>query len=678
MYSPHAYGISRNASRLPRAIALAFSIFTAASLSASPAITLRVSAPAKAISPDLFGIFFEDINWSADGGLYAELIQNRSFEYQTVEQPTWNQLTGWEIISRDGGKGRLELETAEPLHPNNPHYAVFSVSEIGGGVGLANTGFDGIAIRAGESYHVSLFAKQAYNNNRWGKTSRTGTPPPLRVRLESKAGQILAEADLGSPTWTWGQLSTTFTAKASDDNARFVLVATAPGAVAIDVVSLFPEKTFHNRPNGLRADLAQVIADIHPKFIRFPGGCLAHGNGLNNIYRWKDTVGPIEQRREQPNIWGYHQTVGLGYFEYFQYCEDIGAKALPVLAAGVCCQNSDHTGGAGQRGIPLDQMPEYIQDVLDLIEYANGPATSTWGAKRAAAGHPAPFHLEYLGVGNEDEQTPEFRERFKLIYDAVKAKHPEITVVGTVGPAPSGADFDAGWKFARELKIPVVDEHYYQAPDWFLSNLKRYDTYDRAESHVYAGEYAAHDTGRKSTLRSALAEAAYMTGLERNGDVVRMSSYAPLLARVNHSQWTPDLIYFTATAVYPTINYSVQRLFGSNAGDTYWPGALSATEVGPNSKELAYSIVQDSRTGDVAVKLININAEPRSLHIELPAALKPTGAATKTVLAGDLDAVNVVGSTPSLLPETASLTVGQSFDYEAPAHSLTVIRFATK
>ena len=363
-----------------------------------------------------------------------------------------------------------------PLNANNPHYAVLTVENGGAGVGLMNSGFDGFPIKAGDKYDVSLFARQT-----------AGSPAPIVVRIENKSGDAIGEAAFPSISDKWQKYSAVIEAKASDADARLVVLTTGAGTFDFDVISLFPQKTFKNHPNGLRADLAQVIADLKPKFVRFPGGCLAHGYGLANIYRWKDTIGPIEERKEQFNIWHYHQSVGLGYFEYFQFCEDIGATPLPVLAAGVCCQNSP----GGQHGIPMADMPAYIQDVLDLVEYANGPETSAWGAKRAAAGHPKPFNLKYLGIGNEDAQTPGFRERFEMILKAVNAKYPEITVVGTVGPSPSGRDFDEGWKFANELKIPMVDEHYYQTPDWFLGNLKRYDSYDRSRSKVYLGEYAS-------------------------------------------------------------------------------------------------------------------------------------------------------------------------------------------
>jgi alpha-L-arabinofuranosidase len=541
-----------------------------------PVTTVKVdlNQDGKPISPDLIGIFFEDINYAADGGLYAELVQNRSFEYSPLIRNDWNPLTSWEEVARNGARGSLKIADAVPVHPNNPHYIVIETREPGGGFGLMNQGFDGIVVREGEQYVFSIFARQLFTGARWGGSGRPAHPARLVVRLENSSGEALAEQTFEVSGRDWQRLSASFSQTRSDDSARLVVLSQTTGGIAVDQVSLFPRKTFKGRPNGLRADLAQTIADLKPRFVRFPGGCLVHGYGLGNMYRWQHTVGPVEQRRGQPNIWGYHQTVGLGYYEYFQFCEDIGAKPLPVVPAGVCCQNADHQGGTGQRGIPLEEMQDYIQEVLDLIEWANGSATSRWGAVRAAAGHPAPFNLQYLGVGNEDHITPVFRERFKMIFDAVKAKHPEITVIGTAGPAPDGDDFVNGWKIADDLRVPIVDEHYYQAPQWFWENLHRYDSYDRQKSKVYVGEFAAHDDGRRTTLRSALAEAAYLTGLERNADVVPLTSYAPLLARRGHTQWNPNLIYFSNTQVVPTINYYVQQLFSLNSGDVYLQASI--------------------------------------------------------------------------------------------------------
>lgn len=616
------------------------------------------------ISPDLFGIFFEDINYAADGGLYAELIQNRSFEYSSADNPDWNFFTAWELIQQRGN-GSITLAAETPIHPNNPHYLVLNVE---GEVGIRNAGFDGMVFKAGDSYEVSLFAR-----------ALAGTIGELQVRLERRSGEVLAEAVLPAPTNEWRKVTATLQASADERHGRFVVLVSGPGSVALDVISLFPHKTFRNRANGLRADLAQVIADLKPKFIRFPGGCLAHGDGLDNMYRWKDTIGPIETRREQFNIWNYHQSVGLGYYEYFQFCEDIGAKPVPVVPAGVCCPNTGARYNGlweqGQQGLPMDEMPDYVQEVLDLIEWANGPAASTWGAKRAAAGHPEPFGLEYLAVGNEDRITPVFIERFRMIYEAVKARHPEITVIGTSGPRPEGEDYDAGWKLAREMKLDMVDEHGYQSPDWYWDNLHRFDAYDRDSSAVYLGEYAAHDIGRRSTLRSALAEAAYMTSLERNGDVVRLASYAPLLGKQRRSQWEPDLIYFDNAAIYPTINYYVQQLFSANAGDRYLPTTLYFER----DKTLAASCVRDSGSGDVIIKIVSRADETIPAQINLSGAGSIAPAVTCTVIGGDPLAENNYSwwHRYTITPVTTEIAAAERFVYDVPPHSLNVIRIKT-
>ncbi len=641
-------------------------------------LTVDASAPGKAISPDLVGIFFEDLNYAADGGLYAELVQNRSFEYSAVDQAAWGPLTSWDFVKRGGGAGDLWVDSSGPIHANNPHSALIQINAPGEGVGLSNSGFDGIAVKAGEKYDFSVFARLLNVGGR--RDSRPDGKLPLSVRLETKDGAVIAEAgvEASSPA-DWKQLTATLTASQTIADARLVVLAKQPGLIAIDEISLFPRNTFKSRKNGLRADLAQTIADLKPKFMRFPGGCLAHGDGINHLYRWKDTVGPVEQRKGQANIWRYHQSVGLGYFEYFQFCEDIGAKPLPVVAAGVSCQNSTRTRGTGQQAIPMEEMLAYVQEVLDLVEYANGPATSTWGAKRAAAGHPEPFGLKYLGVGNEDKITPEFSERFKLIYDALKAKHPEIVVIGTVGPAPDGDDFTKGWRFATELGVPMVDEHYYKSPAWFWDNLRRYDSYDRAKPHVYLGEYAAHDDKRRSTLRAALSEAACLTSLERNADVVRFASYAPLLAKRGHTQWSPDLIYFNNTQVFPTLSYEVQKLFGNNSGDRWIDSRLAPAAGGELPRDLACSTVRDSASGDVIVKIVNGAASARSLRLELRGVPGLPAQATRIVLSAvDANVANEDGRPPSAAPETSSVSVSSAFDYEAPANSLTVFRIPSR
>ncbi len=640
-------------------------------LSATYAQVANIPASGKKISTELFGLFFEDINYAADGGLYAEQVQNRSFEYNPTEQKDWHPLSFWEYISPGYSYGRISVETSSPVHANNPHYLVLDVEHIGreekytgpSGVGLKNTGFAGIVVRAGEKYNLSLFAKQV-----------SGVPMHLAVSLQNTKGEILAESSVTTSSTNWKKYTATLTAKSDFDTASLVILATNAGKFAMDVVSLFPEKTFKGRANGLRPDLAQLLADMKPKFIRFPGGCLAHGDGLGNMYRWKNTIGPVEQRVEQKNIWGYHQTAGLGYYEYFQFCEDIGAKPLPVLPAAVSCQNSGGTwrvGGTGQKALPLADMKEYIQEVLDLIEWANGPVNSSWGAKRATAGHPAPFNLEYIGIGNEDKITPEFEERFTMIAKAIKAKYPGIKIVGTSGPFHSGEDFDKGWKLANDQKIPVVDEHYYVQPDWFIKNQYRYDTYSRNLGRVYLGEYASWG----NRMENAIAEALFMTGLERNGDVVSMASYAPLFAKNNFTQWKTDMIFFSNTGYYLTPNYHVQKMFSANSGDHYMDKVITKNQA---DSLLAGSCVYESNTGDIILKLVNAGKEAKSLTIDLSAFSKYNPLAQKTELSNTHTAANSFEHPKSVEPVTTTYEMSKNFDYITPPVSLTVIRIKTK
>ena len=571
--------------------------------------------------------------------------------------------------------GEVAVDEGEPLHPANPRYVIVHATEIEGpGVGLQNDGFDGIPVEAGKRYAFSMFARQLYMGGRWdGENSLKGRPMPVRVRLEDESGSVLGEAELAVSGRVWNRVTSTIVARETNARARLSVLLGERGGLAMDMISLFPEETFRGHPNGLRKDLAETIAELEPAFVRFPGGCLVHGDGLHNIYRWQDTVGPVETRRGQKNIWGYHQSVGLGYYEYFRFCEDIGAIPVPVVAAGVCCQNAGQVGGIGQRGLPLGDMPAYIEDILDLIEWANGPADSEWGRIRAEAGHPEPFGLAYLGVGNEDHITPAFRTRFEMIRDAVKAARPEITVIGTVGPFHSGADYENGWAVARELDLEMVDEHYYVSPDWFWDNLDFYDGYERKGTRVYLGEYAAHDRGRRATLRSALAEAAYMTALERNGDVVTMASYAPLLGRIGRTQWNPDLIYFDGTRVAPTVNYFVQQLFSRNDGATLL-GTSADAGSSQARRRLAWSAVRDEETGDTILKIVNGLAAVRPLQIEL-SGLTSARAGTCIVLGDpDPDAVNTMDDPDRVRPVRRAIEIAPSFRYNAPANSLTVIR----
>ena len=640
-------------------VLLGFSVFVSATA------TSQNVKGGKKISPDLFGLFFEDINYSADGGLYAELVQNRSFEYSPTDRPEWNPFSFWEYITPGFSYGSISAETSSPVHPNNPHYIVLNIEHVGegGGVGIKNYGFDGMVIRAGDKYNLSLFVSQL-----------SSEPVSISVSLQNRKGKLLAESSFSTSAREWKKYAATLIPKESNDSATLVVLATTKGKLALDVISLFPENTFRNRPNGMRADLAQLLADMKPKFIRFPGGCLAHGDGLGNMYRWKNTIGPIEERVEQKNIWNYHQTAGLGYFEYFQFCEDIGAKPVPILPAGVSCQNSGGTwriGGTGQKAIPLDQMPEYIQEVLDLVEWANGSTTSTWGGKRAAAGHTAPFNLQYIGIGNEDKITPEFEERFKMIYNAIKEKYPEITVIGTVGPGQDGDDFTKGWKFANQLRLPVVDEHYYCAPEWFMGNLNRYDTYTRKGTQIYLGEYASW--GNK--MRNAITEAVYLVSLERNGDVVKMASYAPLLAKKGFTQWTTDMIYFDNVKICPSVNYYVQKMFSTNQGDYYFDNVISKEA---KDSTVAASCVKDSKTGDIILKLVNVGNQSKIMNINLSGFKNILPDAEKTLLTGNTDAENTFENPNNVVPLLSAFKASSKFVYSAPAMSMTVIRIKSK
>ena len=617
----------------------------------------------KEISDLLMGIFFEDINYSADGGLYAELIQNRDFEYDPSDREgdkNWNSTHSWKL---EGENATFTILTSDPIHPNNPHYAVLKTNQPG--AALTNTGFDGIALKAGEKYDFSLFA-------RIPEGSKSGK---LLVRLVDADGTVQGETTVTVSSRSWKTYKAVLTAKASADT-HLELHPQSAGEIELDMISLFPQNTFKGRKNGLRPDLAQTLADMHPRFVRFPGGCVAHGDGLKNIYQWKNTIGPLEARKPARNLWGYHQSMGLGYYEYFQFCEDIGAEPLPVLAAGVPCQNSACHGdlrGGQQGGIPMSEMGAYIQDILDLIEWANGDAKKTkWGKIRAESGHPKPFNLKYIGIGNEDLITDVFEERFTMIYLAIKEKYPEIIVVGTVGPFNEGTDYVEGWKLADKLGVPMVDEHYYQSPGWFLHNQDFYDKYDRSKkTKVYLGEYATHIPGRRANMETALTEALYLAALERNGDVVHMSSYAPLLAKDGRTQWNPDLIYFNNREVRPTTGYYVQKLYGQNAGDHYIPSQINLDNQDSRVKlRVGSSIVRDSKTGDVIVKLVNLLPVSIETDVRLPGMDGIQSSATRTVLAGAPE------TTP--LPVTDTIEAGTSFKQELPAYSFTVIRLKTQ
>ena len=632
------------------------------------AIVRVYGSQSKPISDHLIGIFFEDINYGADGGLYAELVQNRDFEYASSDgsRQGWDSGYAWSVVS---GKDTdpVTIGTEAPIHENNPHYAILHVPSTG--VRLLNPGFDGIVLKKGERYDFSCFAR----------TGQGGKGGKVVVSLIDMDNREIAAATVKVTSKNWKKYKAVLTSEADVPNARLCIAPSTGGTYHFDIVSLFPQSTFKGRKNGLRADLAQTLADLHPHFVRFPGGCVAHGDGIDNLYDWKGSIGPLEARKPLRNLWGYHQTRGLGYFEYFQFCEDIGAEPVPILAAGVPCQNSgggtqygydDLTKYGQQCGIPMEQMPAYVQDVLDLIEYANGDARKTeWGKKRAEAGHPEPFNLKYIGIGNEDLITEVFEERFTMIYSAVREKHPEVTVIGTVGPFYEGTDYNEGWKLASKLEIPMVDEHYYVSPGWFIHNQDYYDRYDRSKSKVYLGEYAAHLPGRPNNIETALSEALYLTAVERNADVVTMTSYAPLLAKEGHIQWSPDLIYFNNQEVKPTVGYYTQQMFGQNAGNHYIPSTVKLNnERDAVRKRIGVSVVKDDASGDYIVKLVNLLPVEVNAKVSMENISWVNPVATKTVLKGA-----PADKQAKPLTEPFEIT-REKVLYTMPPYSFTVIR----
>lgn len=589
----------------------------------------------KRISDKLIGIFFEDISNAADGGLYAELIQNRDFEYNEFEnrKKGWCAAYAWSLTDRNGNEFELNIDTVNPIHPNNPHYIhVESPDRL---LYLKNVGFDGICFRKGESYQFSMFAR-----NR-GKNVKT----KFGIDLLSEEGDIVGNGYVEVRGDKWHEVDVDIKAVKTAEDGSIRISIPRDAECDMDMISLFPERTYKGRRNGLRADLAETLANLKPKFIRFPGGCVAHGDGIDNIYDWKGSIGPLESRKPFRNIWNYHQTRGLGYYEYFLMCEDMGAEPLPVLAAGVPCQNSGRPYGGSyneltslgqQGGIPMAEMDSYVQDILDLIEYANGSADTEWGRKRAEAGHPAPFNLKYIGIGNEDMITEVFEQRFKYINDVLKSEHPEITVVGTAGPFYEGSDYEEGWRFAKEEGVAIVDEHYYVSPGWYLNHRDFYDSYDRNGPKVYLGEYASHLPDRKNTLETALTVALYLTDVERNGDVVDMTSYAPLLAKKGHENWRPDMIFFTNDSIYLTPDYYVQQLYGQNSGSVYIPMDLVISNSREDvTKRIGHSVVKDDKTGDLIIKIANLTPMELDWNENLSDITEISGSQEMEVLSGN-------------------------------------------
>ncbi len=633
----------------------------AVSLSAGT-ITVDVAKPGATINPAMWGIFFEDINFGADGGLYSELVKNRGFEFP-------EPLMGWSKLSPSKAKGELSVRTEDPFNAANSHY-VRLASEGTAPFGLANEGFRGIGAKQGEGYAFSIRARAV-----------SGTPK-LTVQLYGGDGAVLDTLELTSLASSWGKLTGTLHPKDTDPKCWLAVLVDGKGTVDVDFVSLFPEKTWKNRPGGLRADMVQALADMHPGFLRFPGGCIVEGSVLERRYQWKKTIGPIEERPLLVNRWNYeflhrpapdyYQSFGLGFFEYFQMCEDIGAQPLPILNCGMACQfNSGEL-------CPIESLDTYIQDALDLIEFANGPASSTWGAKRVALGHPEPFNMKMLGVGNE-QWGQEYIDRYTKFAEAIKAKHPEISLVSAAGPSPDDARFKFAWEKLAPLHADIIDEHSYAKPEWFLDNAHRYDAYDRHGPKVFMGEYAAQSVGvvnvkNRNTFECALSEAAFLTGLERNADVVRMASYAPLFAHTDGWQWTPNLIWTDNLRVMRTPNYHVQSLFSRNRGDQILPVSVSGASATEEKRSYA-SAVFDGATNEVILKLVNATSQPVKNSVSL-AGVKKVQRGTLTVLqSDDPAAVNTLDVPGHVVPKVGEFTPsGATFDLTLPANSFTVVR----
>jgi alpha-N-arabinofuranosidase len=607
------------------------------------------------VLPSMYGIFFEDINMAADGGVYAELVKNRSFEFNTA-------LAGWQKQSKNGGVGNITVVNRSDERPENPHIIKVNVTSPVGYFGLSNEGFRGMGIKKGETYSFSVMARNPLKSN-----------TTIVVELHNAKGNVIGKAQLRPLATGWQKYNIKFVASATENKASLFVWLKGKGAIDLDMISLFPGHTWKNRPGGLRADLVQKLADLKPGFLRFPGGCIVEGRDLANRYQWKKSIGDIDKRENIINRWNtefghrltpdYYQTFGLGFMEYFLTAEDIGATPLPILNCGMACQFN-----TGQL-VAMDKLDPYVQDALDLIEFANGGLDTKWGKLRAGLGHPKPFNLKMLGVGNE-QWGEQYIERWKIFTKAIKDKYPDIKIISSVGPFAGGKEFDLLNKTFRELNADILDEHYYNGPKWFLQNAKRYDNYDRKGPKIFAGEYAAQSvtTGspdNKNTLECALAEAAFMTGLERNADVVTMASYAPLFAHVDAWQWTPDLIWFDNLRSYGTPNYYVQQLFSLNKGTDVVP-LLEGAEMVSGQDACYATACLDKNKKELIIKFVNSGAKSQSvafniegMEIKSQATVTSLGNTDKTIV-NSLDkprAISPIESTLAVNGKAVKLTV---------------------
>lgn len=647
----------------------------ALSLSASAAtnnLTLKADKPGAPIQPTMYGLFFEDINFGADGGLYAEKIKNRSFEFP-------QHLMGWKTF------GGVELRNDGPFD-RNPHYVrLTSAGHNHKHTGLENEGFVGIGVEKGEKYRFSVWARVPQ-----------GGEGRLKVVLADRnthgRSQDLASAKIKVTTTDWQKYTVELTPDQTCAHAVLRVFLRHPDTTAVDLehLSLFPVDTWKGHENGLRKDLAQKLADIHPGVFRFPGGCIVEGTDLDTRYQWKNTVGPVENRPTIENRWhytfthhffpDYFQSNGLGFYEYFLLSEEIGAEPLPVLNVGLSCQ---YQNDRPEDHVAVDSLAPYIQDALDLVEFANGDTTTTWGALRAQMGHPAPFNLKVMGIGNE-QWGPEYVERLEPFLAAMRKAHPEIKIVGSTGPDSEGDKFDYLWPEMKRVKADLVDEHFYRPEDWFLAQGARYDNYDRKGPKVFAGEYACHMRHKNwNHFEPALLEAAFMTGLERNADVVHMATYAPLFAHVDAWQWRPDMIWFDNLRSMPTASYYVQQMFATNKGTNVLPLTMDGKPLtgGEGQNGLFASATLDKDANQIVVKVANTSKEDQTLNIDITGLKKGKALNGGKVLTlhADLEAENTLDNPDIVKPvESTVEAAGREFTATVGPSTFAVYRLNIK
>lgn len=585
------------------------------------------------IAPTMYGIFFEDINFAADGGLYAELVKNRSFEFTLPKM-------GWLEPNSDrhsyNSESGIAVVVQQVLKATNTNFLRVQVNNAKG-YELINEGFMGMGIKKKESYDFSIFCA-----NPLGITK-------ILAEIIDEDKKVIGSTSIEPRVGQWTSYETSFKASATVEKAQLRLRFEGKGSIDIDFVSLFPQDTWKGRKKGLRKDLVRLIDDLNPGFLRFPGGCIVEGRTLERRYQWKKTVGPIADRTSLINRWNtefnhrlapdYFQSFGIGFFEYFQLAEDLGAAPLPILGCGIACQFNN-----GEL-VPMDELGPYIQDALDLIEFANGSKDTPWGKLRHEMGHPEPFNMKYIGIGNE-QWGPEYIKRYKEFDKAIKAQYPEIIVVSGSGPFPDGDFFEYGWKELKELNAAIVDEHYYRSPEWFRTNADRYDSYDRNGPKVFAGEYAAQSVAiaspeNENNWDCALSEAAFMTGIERNADLVTMTSYAPLMAHTEGWQWKTDLIWFNNLTSYGTPSYYVQKMYGQNTGTQLLHTVLNR-EKAIGQKNLYASAVFDEKTSEIIIKVVNTNTNANKIKIDIKGRSVKPQIVTETLAYPELDAVNSI------------------------------------